>query len=87
MKHVVMAVVVAAALGSLADVKVIGIFTDDMVLQRGKPIPVKGTADPGEEVTVSYNGATATAKAGADGFFRVLLPPQDVQSKIGRAHV
>jgi len=79
MKQLLMAVVAATVLGSLADVKVLGIFTDDMVLQRGKPIPVKGTADPGETVTVSYNGVTATAKAGADGFFRVLLPPQDVR--------
>ena len=79
MKQLVMAVAAAAAFGALADVKVIGIFTDDMVLQRGKPIPVKGMADPGEKVTVSYNGATAAAKAGEDGFFRAVLPPQDVQ--------
>ena len=76
-----MTVMAATAFGAFAEVKVQGIFSDDMVLQRGKPIPVKGLADPGETVTVAYNGVSATAKAGADGRFRVVLPAQDVQKK------
>lgn len=62
-----------------ADVKLMGIFTDNMVLQRGKPVPVRGTAKPGEEVNVAYAGKTAKATAGADGWFSAVLPPLGVE--------
>lgn len=56
-----------------ADVKLPAIFGDHMVLQRDTTVPVWGTAAPGEEVTVSIAGQTATAKAGADGKWSVKL--------------
>lgn len=62
-----------------ADVKLMGIFTDNMVLQRGKPVPVRGTANPGEEVSVAYAGKSAKATAGADGWFSAVLPPLEVE--------
>src|SRR6201999_2005251 len=37
-----------------ADVKLPAIFAEHMVLQQGMPVPVWGTADAGEEVTVSF---------------------------------
>jgi len=40
-----------------ADVRPAAPFTDNMVLQRGVPIPAWGTADPGEAVRVSFAGA------------------------------
>jgi sialate O-acetylesterase len=67
------------ALGGLtaarADVHLAGLFTDHMVLQRGIADPVWGTADPGEAVTVSIADQTKSAKAGADGTWKVLLSP------------
>ncbi|MEN9573556.1 MAG: hypothetical protein RL514_1411 [Verrucomicrobiota bacterium] len=56
-----------------AEVKLPAIFGDHMVLQRDTAVPVWGTAAPGEEVTVSIAGQTATAKAGADGKWFVKL--------------
>jgi len=50
------------------------IFSDHMVLQRDKPIPVWGWDDPGQSVTVEMNGATQTATTGADGRWTVTLP-------------
>jgi sialate O-acetylesterase len=44
------------------------------VLQRGQPISVYGKATPGAEVTVQLGGASATARAGQDGFWRAALP-------------
>lgn len=44
-----------------------------MVLQQGAKIPVWGWAVPGEAVTVRLGGGSATAKAGADGSWRVDL--------------
>lgn len=32
------------------------LFSDGMVLQRGRAVPVWGTAEPGESVTVSFAG-------------------------------
>ena len=50
-----------------ADVKLPAVFSDNMVLQQGKPVPVWGWAAPGEQVTVAFAGQTATATAAADG--------------------
>ena len=41
--------------------KLHGLFTDNMVLQRDKPIAVYGTGDEGEKVTVELNGQKAAA--------------------------
>ena len=77
------AVCALVASAATADVTLKGIFTDNMVLQRGKPIPVSGTAAPGETVTVSYGARKVTANASADGRFRVVLPALEVE-KTGR---
>ena len=49
-------------------------FQDGMVLQRGKPIKVWGTATPTNEVSVSINGTTAVGMSGIDGNWMVELP-------------
>ena len=49
-------------------------FSDYMVLQRDRAVPVWGTADPGERVRVSFAGATIAATADAKGAWRVNLP-------------
>ncbi|MFA4945705.1 MAG: sialate O-acetylesterase [Lentisphaeria bacterium] len=58
-----------------ANVEPHALFSDGVVLQEGMPVPVWGWADPGEPVTVSGNGATATAQAGADGRWQVAIGP------------
>ena len=50
------------------------IFTDHMVLQRDRPVPVWGTAAPGARVTLQWQGNTVTARAGRDGSWRAELP-------------
>jgi sialate O-acetylesterase len=49
-----------------ADVKPHVLFTDGAVLQRDTPVPVWGTADDGEKVTVKFQGqeVSTTAKDG-----------------------
>ncbi len=64
-----------AAPTAQADVKLPALFTSHMVLQRGLPDRVWGTAEPGEEVTVSITGQTKTGKAGGDGKWLVTLDP------------
>ncbi|RAK70654.1 sialate O-acetylesterase [Hymenobacter edaphi] len=46
-----------------------------MVLQREKPVPIWGSAAPGEAVTVQFRGQQQRTAAAADGQWRVTLPP------------
>ena len=50
-------------------------FADNMVLQRNCAVPVWGTADAGETVTVSFAGQAKSATADAKGAWRVALDP------------
>src|SRR5438309_1829176 len=56
-----------------ADVRLPKIISDHMVVQRDAAVPIWGWADAGEEVTVAFAGQTKTARAGADGKWRVKL--------------
>jgi len=51
------------------------IFGDHMVLQRGREVPVWGTAPAGSEVTVKVAGKSASAKADAEGKWTVKIGP------------
>jgi len=55
-------------------------FTDNMVLQGGKPVLIKGFADKGATVTVSFAGQTKTAKA-EDGTWAVTLDALSASDK------
>src|SRR4051794_8611509 len=64
-----------------ADVKLPAIFADHLVLQRGKPVAVWGTADAGEEVTVSFGGDTKKATADKEGAWKVALDKLEASSE------
>ena len=66
-----------------AAVKLSGVFGSHMVIQQEQPIRVFGSAEPGEKVTVTLAGRTASATAGGDGTFRVELPAMKAD---GKAH-
>lgn len=53
------------------------LFSDHMVLQRGKPIPVWGEATAGTRVTVALDGAQAEALADESGRWIAYLPAQE----------
>jgi sialate O-acetylesterase len=77
----VLAALVLAA-PARAEVKPHGLFTDNMVLQRDTECPVWGTAEAGEDVSVSLGktgedkGIGVRTKADADGKWKVSLPGQ-----------
>ena len=58
-----------------AEVSLPRFFGDNMVLQRDMPLPVWGTAAPGEAVTVTLGGQTHSTTAAADGSWHVFLDP------------
>ncbi len=51
------------------------IFTDHMVLQRERPVPVWGWAEAGREVNVKFAGQVKATKADKDGKWKVMLDP------------
>ena len=63
-----------------AEVRVAKIFSDHMVLQRDRPAPVWGWAEPGQTVTVAFAGQTKRATADAQGRWRVALDPMPASS-------
>lgn len=64
----------ASGLPARGDVTISSIFSDHMVLQRDMEIPVWGTADEGEEVTIQLADQTAVCVA-AGGKWNVKLKP------------
>jgi len=61
--------------------KVHGIFTSHMVLQRGKPIVVWGWATPGSKVSVQFGQEKAEATAdGKAGRWEATFPARDANS-------
>jgi sialate O-acetylesterase len=59
----------------IAAVQLASPFTSHMVLQREMNVPVWGTAEAGEQVTVEFGGQKKSATAGVDGKWRVDLVP------------
>lgn len=60
---------------AFAQVKLCRLFSDHAVLQRQKPLPVWGSAQPNETVTVSLAGQTQKTQADTEGVWRVTFPP------------
>lgn len=58
-----------------AEVKLPGVLSDNMVLQREIPVNIWGWAAPGENVTVEINGQKVKGKAAKDGAWKVKLAP------------
>lgn len=57
------------------------LFTDHAILQRGKEVPVWGTARPDEEITVRFADQELSTKAGKDGRWMVKLAPMEASSE------
>ena len=63
-----------------ADVTVPTLFSDHAVLQRDMPVPVWGTASPGEPVTVTFDGQSKSTTAADDGNWMIHLDPMSASS-------
>ena len=64
-----------------AELKPATLFSDHMVLQRDKTVPVWGWTDVGEKVIVEFAGQKASAIAGADGKWMVKLAPLEASAE------
>ena len=55
-------------------------FADHAVLQRDRPVPVWGTAGPGEKITVSFHGVSVHTVTGPDHRWSLLLAPRSADN-------
>jgi sialate O-acetylesterase len=76
-------VALVAGASARADVKLPAVLADHMVLQQGMAVPVWGTADAGEEVTVAFGDQKQSAKADDKGHWEVKLTPLTASDKPG----
>ena len=53
------------------------VYSSHAVLQRGREIPVSGTAEPGSTVNVTFDGEAHTAKADSKGRWQVSLSSRE----------
>ncbi|NII25315.1 sialate O-acetylesterase [Pseudoflavitalea sp. X16] len=70
---------VAVLLGThmlFANITLPKIFSDNMVLQRNKPIPVWGWAAANEKITIQFNKQVKTVKADKTGQWKLALDPE-----------
>lgn len=66
-----------------ANVKPSSLFSDHMVLQKGVPVPIWGTADEGEKVSVSFNGITESTIS-KNGKWMIKMPPMPYVTTPGK---
>jgi len=66
-------IVLSFATVAHANVALPDVISSGMVLQRDQGVPIWGKADPGEAVTVRFNGQVKTTTAGADGRWVIRL--------------
>ena len=66
--------------GDYGGLQVSGMFSDHMVLPREKVFPIRGTADAGEKVTVTVDGAVYQAIADNRGRWCVAVQPLPAKS-------
>ncbi len=64
----------AFALGAMAQLRLPAIISDHMVIQRGEPVHVWGWAATGQKVTATLAGHKATVRTGKDGRWSLYLP-------------
>ena len=60
-----------------ADIRLPKIFSDNMVLQRDAAVRIWGTADPGEELTISLGECNCPATADEEGRWSAELAPPE----------
>lgn len=66
----------STALVARAEVRLPKLFSSHMVLQRNQPIHIWGWSEPGETVSATFRGVTATTTGDSLGNWSLYLPPQ-----------
>ncbi len=73
MKRLLFLVLALTVHSQAGSIRLPPVFSNNMVLQSGMPVPVWGEAKPGMDIVVEFAGRKAQAKADATGSWRVTL--------------
>lgn len=73
----------AAPLGR-AEARLNGLFAPGVVLQRGQPVPVWGSANPGEQIRIEFGDQTRETFADSGGRWQVRLDPLEASTRSRR---
>ena len=73
--------VYAAMTNDFGGLSLPAIYSDNMVVQQGKPFIVSGTADAGKEVSVRFGKQRIIKKAAEDGSWKVMFTPMEADGK------
>lgn len=71
------ALLLAPVAGRAGDITFESGVSKGVVLQRGKPIPLRGTASPGSAVTITLASQIHSVKTNGNGRWEVVLPSMD----------
>ena len=71
------ALVCQAAVTPASELRLAAPVGEGMVIQRRTTVPIRGWAEPGAEVVLTFGGRTHRARADGSGAWRVDLPPQE----------
>ena len=81
MKTMMTVAAAACALPLFAKIELGTPFSDGVVLQRGREVPVWGKADPGKKVAVEFAGNEVSATVGKCGCWKVMLPSMEASKE------
>ncbi|WP_146209294.1 DUF6288 domain-containing protein [Coraliomargarita sinensis] len=84
MKKILAVSVVLLAMGSAlfaGELRLSRHYTSDMVLQREKPVLIRGFAEKGSEVTITFSGQTKETKTNEKGEWSVTLDPMSASAE------
>lgn len=81
MKSLILLLVVVLGLSSQGALQLARPFGNGMVLQRGRAVPIWGSASAGATVTVAFAGQTKSATADGGGNWRVALDAMEASSE------
>ena len=73
--------VYSAITGDFGGLSLPDIYSDNMVIQHGKPFVVKGTADAGTDISVRFNKKTIVTQASDDGKWETVFDAPKVDEK------
>src|SRR5215204_3519257 len=76
MKNFSTVVLVLLTIIGHAQIRLPKILSDNMILQRNKPITLWGWANPKEKITVEFNKQRKSVQADASGNWKVSLSPE-----------
>lgn len=72
--HFIIVALASFPIAVFSQLKPAHIFSDHMVMQRDREVPVWGTAKPGGKVVIFFNGSDYSTIAGKDGSWEIRLP-------------